>query len=418
MKKLFFSLALLSTLSFLLLQGCVKDSCKKAYTYTYFQPVYKTTAEVKANIKNNAPREIEKPGKLYIKDNYIFLNDIDKGIHVIDNSNPSNPQKLAFIDIPGTMDIAVKDNILYADLYTDLVAIDINNPRQIVVKKFVENVFPHRYYGNTFRMDSSKIIAQWIERDTTVFASCEESRFLMEDGRMFFSVTANSGGKSASPIGMAGSMARFALANQRLYTVGDNDLNVFNVSTAANPTFSNKKNLTWGIETIYPFKDRLFVGSTRGMFVFSISNPDNPQQTGEFGHVRSCDPVIADDDHAYVTLRSGTTCQGFANQLDVLKLNDFTNPTLLKTYQLNNPHGLSKDGNALFICDGASGLKVYNSANVSNLQLVAHITGIETYDVIAYNKLAIVVAKDGLYQYDYSDLNNIRLLSKLTILNK
>jgi hypothetical protein len=422
MKKsfLFFSLTFLFSACFLLFQGCVKDSCKKAYKYTYFQPVYKTTAEVKANIKNNTPREIEKPGKIYIRGNYIFLNEIDRGIHIIDNSDPAHPKNFAFIDIPGNLDIAVKDDILYADLYTDLVAIDISNPRQVVVKKFVENVFPHRYYGNSFAMDSSKVIAQWLERDTTVFASCEDAPFWAFESDRFFAATAlnSSGGKSASPIGMGGSMARFALANQRLYTVGNSDLNTFNVSTAANPTFSNKKNLTWGIETIYPFKDRLFVGSTSGMFMFSISNPDNPQQIGQFNHVRSCDPVIADDDYAYVTLRSGTTCQGFSNQLDVLKLNNFTDPSLVKTYQMTNPHGLSKDGNTLFICDGTTGLKVYNAANVTNLQLITHITGIETYDVIAYNNLAIVVAKDGLYQYDYSDLNKIRLLSKLTIANK
>ena len=39
----------------------------------------------------------------------------------------------------------------------------------------------------------------------------------------------------------------------------------------------------------------------------------------------------------------------------------------------------------------------------------------ETYDVIANNNNAIVIAKDGLYQYDYSNINNIRLLSKVSI---
>ena len=421
MKKLslLFLFTFISVAIFILFQGCVKDSCKKAYTYTYYKAVYKTAAEVKANIKNNPSQEIEKPGKIYIQGNYIFLNEIDRGIHVIDNSNPAHPQNIAFIDIPGNMDLAVKDNILYADLYTDLVAIDISNPRQIVVKKFVENVFPHRYYGNGFAMDSSKVIAQWVARDTTVFASCEEAPvWAFERGIFFDAALSSTGGKSASPVGMGGSMARFALASRRLYTVGNSDLNVFNVSTAANPTFSNKKSLSWGIETIYPFKDRLFVGSTSGMFMFSIDNPDNPQQIGEFNHVRSCDPVIADDDYAYVTLRSGTRCQGFTNQLDILKLNSFTDPTLIKSYSMTNPHGLSKDGNTLFICDGTNGLNVYNASNVSNLQLMTHITGIETYDVIAYNKLAIVVAKDGLYQYDYSNLNSIHLLSKLTISNK
>jgi hypothetical protein len=150
------------------------------------------------------------------------------------------------------------------------------------------------------------------------------------------------------------------------------------------------------------------------MFIYSVSNPDNPVQTGQFTHVASCDPVIADDQYAYVTLRSGTTCNGFTNQLEVLQLNNL-NPTLLKVYPMTNPFGLSKDGNTLFICDGRDGLKVYNASNVQNLQLVKKIEGIETYDVITINGNAIVVAKDGLYQYDYSDLNNIKLRSKITI---
>jgi hypothetical protein len=116
-----------------------------------------------------------------------------------------------------------------------------------------------------------------------------------------------------------------------------------------------------------------------------------------------------------VTLRSGTACQGFNNQLEVLHLNNITNPSLLKVYSLTNPHGLSKDGNMLFICDGADGLKIYNATNVLDLKLVKQISGMETYDVIAYNSIALVVARDGLYQYDYSNPSDIRLLSKISL---
>jgi hypothetical protein len=151
------------------------------------------------------------------------------------------------------------------------------------------------------------------------------------------------------------------------------------------------------------------------MFIYNIINADNPVQTGQFSHVQSCDPVIADNKYAYVTLRSGTTCQGFNNQLEVLQLNNVVNPSLLKVYALHNPHGLSKDGNTLFICDGADGLKIYNAADVMNLSLINHINGIETYDVIAHNSIALVVARDGLYQYDYSNLSDIKLLSKISM---
>jgi hypothetical protein len=102
--------------------------------------------------------------------------------------------------------------------------------------------------------------------------------------------------------------------------------------------------------------------------------------------------------------------------MDVLQLNALTNPSLLKTYPLTNPHGLAKDGNVLFVCDGKAGLKVYNASDVLNLQLLSTISGLETYDVIALNGTAIVVAKDGIYQYNYSDPSQLTLLSKLTIL--
>ena len=159
----------------------------------------------------------------------------------------------------------------------------------------------------------------------------------------------------------------------------------------------------------------MFIGSTNGMFIYDISNASNPTLQGQFSHVRSCDPVIADDQYAYVTLRSGTQCQGFTNQLEVLNITNLSSPQLVKTYPMTNPHGLSKDGTTLFICDGKDGVKVYNASDVKNLKLIKKIGDMESYDVIAYNNIAIIVAKDGLYQYNYSNVNAIQLLSKITL---
>jgi hypothetical protein len=420
MKKFLLTAIGLAAVCFVLvaLQGCLKDTYTRTYTYSYYQPLYKTTQEVRNNIKSNSAQPVERPGKIYIKGQYIFLNDIDKGIHVIDNSNPSQPQNIAFIDIPGNMDIAVKGNTLYADLYTDLVAIDISNPRQVVLKKIIENIFPERYYG-AFRADPSKVIARWEKRDTTVTEKFDIENLRRRTDIFFDAMSLSNSGSNASgsaaPYGVGGSMARFTITKERLFTVGSQYLDVFNITNAEDPFKTSRKNLGWSIETIYPFMNKLFIGSQTGMFVYSISNPDNPVQEGQFNHVRSCDPVIADNQYAYVTLRSGTACQGFNNQLDVLNLSNLSNPVLVKTYQLTNPHGLSKDGGLLFICDGASGLKIYNASNASNLQMIKQITGAETYDVIAWNNIALVVAKDGLYQYDYSDVNNIQLKSKISI---
>ncbi len=397
--------------------GCIKDTFTRTYTYTFYEPVYKTTAEVRANIKSNSPIPLQVPGKIYIRGQYIFLNEVDKGIHIIDNSNPSQPVNVAFIDIPGNVDLAVKENILYADLYTDLVTIDISNPLNVRVINIIDNVFPHRYYGS-FIADKTKIIAAWTKRDTTVTEKGRMGGWMEKSNRVFMQAADFNGARasaSAAPTGIGGSMARFTIVSERLYTVGQSDLNVFNISSPG-PVFITKKNIGWNIETIYPFKNKLFIGSTNGMFIYDISsNPSNPVLQGQFSHVRSCDPVIADDQYAYVTLRSGNRCQGFTNQLEIINIDNLSNPQLVKTYQMTNPSGLSKDGNTLFICDGKDGLKIYNASDVKNLQLVKTIGGMETYDVIAYNNIAMIVAKDGLYQYNYSNLNTIQLLSKITL---
>ena len=402
----------------ILFSGCIKDKCTEVRTYAYFEPVYSTTAEVRANIKSNAAREIETPGKLFIKGNYIFLNEIDKGIHIINNTNPANPINVAFVDIPGNLDLAVNGNALYADLYTDMVTLDISDPLNVVVKKYNEGVFPFRQYGYGFNGDTTKVITNWVMKDTTVVVDCSKQFFLEKVYMDNASYSSASSTKASSPVGKGGSMARFALTINKLYTVSNSDLNVFNVSKSYEPTFITKVNLNnWAIETIFPFKKNLFIGSQNGMYIYDITNPNLPVQAGMFSHVRSCDPVIADEDYAYVTLRSGSACEGFTNQMEVLKLNNLHDMQLVKTYKMYNPHGLSKDEDLLFICDGKDGLKIYDAANINDIKIKKHFPKLETYDVIAMNNIALVVAKDGLYQFDYSNVDEIKLISKLGIRN-
>jgi hypothetical protein len=195
-------------------------------------------------------------------------------------------------------------------------------------------------------------------------------------------------------------------------------LNVLSIQNAANPVFSNSITVGQNIETIYPFRNKLFIGSNAGMFIYDLSNPVNPVSQGQFSHTRSCDPVIADNNYAYVTLRSGTFCQGFTNQLEVLDIAHLSNPFLLKTYEMTNPHGLAKDGNQLIICDGKDGLKFYDASSPgTNIILKKTISGPETYDVIATGGWALMVAKDGLYQYSYDNSYNVTELSKMPVKN-
>ena len=411
MRKIIILLLLVSIYG---LQSCLKD--KITHTYTLVRPVYKTKAEVYANIKSNAPRAIEAPGKIFLYGNYIFLNELDKGIHVIDNTNPSNPVEKTFINIPGNLDITVKGNTLYADLYSDLVVLNISNPLAVRFEKSIAHVFPNRRYANGFIADSTLIIVDWIKKDTTVPYEIYRSWGRVRTDVMLFGSAAGAAPQASVPtVGIAGSMARFSIVNNFLYCVNDQQLRSFDIANTLDPHQVNSVNMGWGIETIYPFKNKLFIGSSTGMFVYDISNPSSPVREGQFQHARACDPVIADGDYAYVTLHTGTSCGGTANVLDVINVSNLAAPALLRSYSMTNPQGLAKAGNLLFVCDGKDGLKMYDASNPGSIILKKQITGIETYDAIAWNNDLIVVAKDGLYQYDYSNPNDLIKKSKLSL---
>ena len=156
----------------ILFAACKKDSdtsTKNTKTITLYTAVYGSKATALASINGNAAQPIKHAGKIYIKDNFIFLNDQNKGIHVIDNSNPSHPVSIAFLSIPGNLDIAIKGNTLYADMYTDLLALDIANPRQARITGKLNNFFTGRNYVNGHRaFIDEQVAADWIEKDTTV----------------------------------------------------------------------------------------------------------------------------------------------------------------------------------------------------------------------------------------------------------
>lgn len=104
-------------------------------------PVYAQPA-VLTDIATVAAQPTAKAGKIYAYGNYIFQNDQNKGIHIIDNSVPANPQKLAFLKIPFSTEIAIKGNYLYTNSVSDLLVFNLANPQQPSLVKRVSNAFP------------------------------------------------------------------------------------------------------------------------------------------------------------------------------------------------------------------------------------------------------------------------------------
>jgi hypothetical protein len=393
--------------------GCLKD--KVTRTYSYYAPVYETLTQARSSIKTGEAIPVQAPGKISVYKNNLFIVEATKGIHVIDNSDPAHPKNISFIQVPGITNIAVANDILYADdVYGDLVSADIGDPAHAVIKKCLANIFPAYYglVGAGTNPDSLRVITGLVLKDTTV--SNEPPNTCINCQYMNSAVPGASNPTSAPVVGTNGSTAGFAILNDYLYAMAyTTTLNIVNISAAGSPSLSGQVNLGADYETIFPFEGKLFMGNFNGMYIYDLSNPAAPVKQGTFSHLRTCDPVIADGPHAFVTLHSGTTCSGYTNELDVLDITSLSNPSLLKIYALTNPRGLSKDGNLLFICDGQDGLKIFDATDVNNLNPVKNLGGFEANDVIAQHGNAIVIATDGIYQFDYSDIQHIQQLSKI-----
>jgi hypothetical protein len=199
-------------------------------------------------------------------------------------------------------------------------------------------------------------------------------------------------------------------------------LKIFDIEDAANPKYYPDRNLLVGfnIETIFPMDTLLFIGSRDGMYLYDITEPRFPLFLSQVSHIRSCDPVVAQDNYAYVTLNTNVSnCGNVAN--NVLNIYDITipsEPSLKKTLPMNGPTGLGVDGNKLFVCD--RGLKVFNISDPLNIKQIDDLGDIDqvniraAYDVIPMNGLLILVAKEGLFQFDYTG-ERLKFVSKIEI---
>jgi hypothetical protein len=212
-----------------------------------------------------------------------------------------------------------------------------------------------------------------------------------------------------------GSTARIVIKGNYIYAVDNTSLKVIDISTPTNPTYVRTVDIDMGIETIYPFKDYLYIGSNIGMYVYGLTDPTRPNQLSYFNHITACDPVIANDSLAFVTLRNNEVCNRWTDtrQIDIINVEDPKSPYLVNTYFTNEyPYGLDMLDTLLFVCHGEDGVVVYDipllmtgyNAEVSTIK------GLNAFDAIIWQNKLFVIGESGFYQYDYSDISNITLI--------
>lgn len=131
--------------------------------------MYEAVTMLRTEFENSTdllpPKPIENSGKIYVKGNYLFINEPNKGFHIYDNFNPSSPVNLAFLKVLGSSDMSIKGDILYINNATDLIAIKPNfSENSIEITKRIVNTFPELVAPNNFgfyNTQENEVIIDW-----------------------------------------------------------------------------------------------------------------------------------------------------------------------------------------------------------------------------------------------------------------
>lgn len=403
---------LIFLLTFVCLWSCHNDDTDYEII-TVAVPEVMSKTEFRNSVAIQSAKPIVEAGKIYAYGDYIFVSDKDIGVHVIDNSNPKAPKAISYLKIPGNEDISIKNNYLYADSATDLLVFDLSNILNIQLIERLEDVFSVYDYQipieaeyadfNNFDFDNSIVVGWNIVK---------ERREIIRESELFFNDTSfsNTSSSEGSNVGVGGSLARFQIVQDYLYTVGSYTMSIFNISQLSAPVLETVQPSGWNIETMFYAEGYLYLGGTNGMYIYSMENPSSPSYVSEFVHWEGCDPVVVDGDYAYLTLRGGNACGQLESVLEVIDISDKTNPTLAARHAMDNPYGLGFKNNSLFVCDGTSGLKVFDKTNPLTLQQIQVFPDIHAKDVIPLNNSLLMIGHGALYQYQYHD-KKLQLLS-------
>ncbi|MFN3755775.1 MAG: LVIVD repeat-containing protein [Flavobacterium sp.] len=397
-------------------------SCSQEDRMTEFAnvavPIFKSKTALRESVGVTSPQSTYSDGKVYVAENMLFYIAQEQGIHIFDNSNPAQPQNVAFIQMEGVHDIAVKGNYLYADNFMDLLVFNLSNLQQISLVQTLQDVLEF-YPQFPAEADFMAWDSNPDEDDIMIGFQIESRKRPRGQERIwadnaFGAFESQSGGN----IGTGGSMARFQINSDALYTVESYRLNVFNIAQPTQVFFDKSIFMTdwmWGgeFETLFMRKEFLFIGATTGMFIINASDAFNPYFVSGFSHATACDPVVVHENTAYITVRGGATCGAIQDQVNVIDITQINNPTLTSTYLLNQPFGLGIKNQVLYVCANQQ-LHVFNAQNHQQLVLVnSYADGVT--DVIPLESHVIAVGPNRVVQYNYGPNHTLIPISTIQL---
>jgi len=391
-------------LSGLLLTSCSLDQCDQTITYTKFSAIYGDLASMRVDDLVESAKTIEQPGKIYVSEELLIIGDRGTGIHIIDNTDPSNPSPVSFLNVPGSTQLYVEGDYIYSNAYYDMIKIDISDMNNIRVADRMVEAFPI----DQRNIDNQPLIGFDVER-VTEQSNCDDQLF--DGGTFFFDDRDVLLDESAIPTSFIsngttiGTANRIATVDESMFIINRAQIFSFDISDdqiSQHSAYRFTENIGWQMETIFAQEDLLYIGSQNGMSIHRLT-ASAIRWEGEYFHATGCDPVLPiDDGIAYLTLRSGDECPGDINSLNVLDINNSRNPFLIQEIEMTSPFGLSLIGDILYVGEGNNGLRTFDASNRSALSEISHNRDISAYDIIAHptrTDVVLLASEQGLVQY-------------------
>ncbi len=400
MKYFFLLLALIMTAV-----GCDVDDCEQTVRYVKATGIYADLESVRVDDLVGAPRDIESPGKINVSSELLIIGDRGTGIHIINNTDPENPQPLHFLEVPGNHQLYVDGDYIYANAYYDMIKIDISDINNIRIVDRIEEVFTinhHNFENHALIGFERTEVEETLSCDRRID---EGQIFFFDDSGVLLEETAipTSFVSNGTTVGTAN---RMAIVDNDLFVINLRDIYAFDVSgdnLDIHPVYGNQSYLGWNMETIYARGEFLYTASQTEMAVHRLTGTEI-MTIGSYFHATACDPVLPTDEGiAYITLRSGDECPGDVNSLSVVDINNFNNIFLLQEIEMESPFGMYLVDDRLFVGEGDNGLRIFDASQRDALTEIDHFSSLAAFDVIGHPTRAdilLLASESGLAQYE------------------
>lgn len=393
--------------------SCTKDSGSITLDYTKAIAQYGNLDEIRSLPLIQDARAINNPGKIYVGSEVLLIGEENEGIHVYDNSNPSNPTNILFIQLPFTKEFYVEDDVIYAESHYDMVKIDIQNKYNPILESRLEFALSNAIKNNN---GQTLVGFEFKEVSEKFKINSPESQQLEQTSYLYYDYVQNLIPPSAVPAsfagngeGSVGSVNRIAKQFGHVYAISNSKIHVF-ADNSSGLELVNSNGWSWGsqMETIYAEDENLFIGSRNSVSIYDISNPEDPNYVSEFWHATSCDPVLPKDNVAYTTLRTGdfSNCPGDENSLITLDITTISNPFSVDEQVMVSPYGMSIINDQLYVGEGENGMKIFDISDPFQPNLVKFDESVAAYDIISHptiNDLILTAGPNGIEQYEMNE---------------